>query len=67
MKISIESVNKDLEKLQQKFGTAFILVLCASLIMEHCDWNWDKIKTGILTDPDSKQLTVETGHVPSQR
>ncbi len=59
MKNSIESVNKDLERLQQKFGAAFIRVLCASVIIEHCDWNWDKIKNGIQTDPDSKQLIIE--------
>lgn len=59
MKNSIESVNKDLEKLQQNFGAAFIRVLCASVIMEHCDWNWEKIKQGILTDKDSKQLLIE--------
>ena len=67
MKNSIESVNKDIEKLQQKFGAAFIRVLLASVIMEHCDWNWEKIRNGILTDPDSKKLLVETGHIPSQK
>jgi hypothetical protein len=66
MAISIESVTKDLEKFQQKFGSDFIRVLCASVIIEHCDWNWNKIKSGILHDPDSKQLLINNENLNSK-
>jgi hypothetical protein len=58
MAISINTVTKDLEKFQQKFGSDFIRVLCASIITEHCEWNWNKIKSGILHDPETKELLI---------
>jgi|GEM_PF-3556531 len=56
MRITIESIIKDLEYLQKLYGVKFILILCASIILEHCDWNWTQIMQGILKDQDSIQL-----------
>lgn len=59
MSVTIESINKDLEKFQRKFGSVFILTLCASLIKEHYDMNWNKIKSGILHDPELIIIEME--------
>ena len=57
--MTIASINKDLEKIQQRYGSTFIRVLCASIIMEHCDWNWDNLKAAFITDPDMKLLLCQ--------
>lgn len=55
-KITFQSIVDDLSALKEKFGIQFIISLCAKIIFEHCWWNWNTIKHGLLTDPDSTAL-----------
>lgn len=56
MKITIETILQDLKLLEEKFGTGFIMKLCAVVIYEYCWWNWEKMKNGIMSDPDLNEL-----------
>ena len=46
----------ELAELQQKYGSDFLLTLCAVVISECCWWNWDQLKNGIVNDAEAKQL-----------
>lgn len=56
--MKLATIYNDLTKIKQLFGSEFILMLCASIIHEFCDWNWIQIKSGIVTDPDSEKITI---------
>jgi phage tail protein X len=56
--MKLTSIYNDLTKIKQLLGADFILMLCASIIHEFCDWNWIQIKSGIFSDPDSEKITI---------
>ena len=53
---AFNEILNELEELQQKYGSDFILTLCAVVISEYCWWNWKHLKNGITNDEETKSL-----------
>ncbi|MGK9367557.1 hypothetical protein ACSSWA_01490 [Melioribacter sp. Ez-97] len=67
MRVSPETIERDLKELQEAHGSDFIRTLCAAVIYEYCWWNWRQMKDGITNDPDFIELiNKRNGHEKEQ-